>query len=100
MSNKVISLQLKEVQRKKSVFFTTGPKDYDLYHRKATLKGPEGSPYENGVFKLNIHFHPDYLFIPPKVTFKTKVYHPNVNTNRNILKKILTNVYQSQVQHQ
>ncbi|ESQ44787.1 hypothetical protein EUTSA_v10003398mg, partial [Eutrema salsugineum] len=83
-----ISLQLKEVERKNSPCFSTGPVGEDLYHWKAIITGPKGSPYENGVFKLDIHFPLDYPFVPPRVMFKTKVYHPNVNTYGNIFLKM------------
>ncbi|ESQ29431.1 hypothetical protein EUTSA_v10023800mg [Eutrema salsugineum] len=88
-SAKVISLQLKEVERKNSPCFSTGPVGEDLYHWEAIITGPKGSPYENAVFKLDIHFPLDYPFAPPRVMFKTKVYHPNVNTYGNIFLKML-----------
>ena len=51
--------------------------------------GPEDSPYAGGVFFLNIHFPPDYPFKPPKVSFTTKIYHPNINSNGSICLDIL-----------
>ena len=51
--------------------------------------GPEDSPYSGGVFFLNIHFPPDYPFKPPKVSFTTKIYHPNINANGSICLDIL-----------
>jgi len=51
--------------------------------------GPGDSPYEGGVFFLNIHFPPDYPFKPPKVTFTTKIYHMNINSNGSICLDIL-----------
>ncbi|ESQ38863.1 hypothetical protein EUTSA_v10022481mg [Eutrema salsugineum] len=88
-SAKVVSLQLKEVERKNSPCFSTGPVGEDLYHWEAIITGPKGSPYENSVFKVDIHFPLDYPFAPPRVMFKTKVYHPNVNTYGNIFLEML-----------
>ena len=51
--------------------------------------GPEDSPYQGGVFFLSIHFPNDYPFKPPKVTFQTKIYHPNVNSNGAICLDVL-----------
>ena len=51
--------------------------------------GPGESPFAGGVFFVNIHFPPDYPFKPPKVSFQTKVYHPNVNSQGSICLDIL-----------
>ena len=61
----------------------------DLPSLQATIMGPADSPFSGGVFFVSIHFPPDYPFKPPKVSFQTKVYHPNVNSQGSICLDIL-----------
>ena len=42
--------------------------------------GPEESPYEGGVFYVDIQLTDAYPFEPPKMRFMTKVWHPNVSS--------------------
>ncbi|KRH92494.1 Ubiquitin-protein ligase [Pseudoloma neurophilia] len=45
---------------------------------EATIIGPVGTPYQDGVFKLEIYFPPNYPYTAPKVVFKTPIFHANI----------------------
>ncbi|RKF73459.1 Ubiquitin-conjugating enzyme E2 14 [Golovinomyces cichoracearum] len=50
----------------------------NLLNWEIILSGPQGSPYAGGKFTLLLTLPPEYPFKPPKLSFKTRIYHPNV----------------------
>jgi ubiquitin-conjugating enzyme E2 T len=51
-----------------------------MTHLSASIRGPPDTPYENGEFKLSIVIPDRYPFEPPRCTFLTPVYHPNIDS--------------------
>ena len=39
---------------------------------------PDNPPYDKGAFRIEINFPAEHPFKPPKITFKTKIYQPNI----------------------
>ena len=89
MALKRIQKELVDFNKDPPVSISAGPVNDDLFHWQATIMGPPDSPYQGGVFFLNVHFPTDYPFKPPKCTFTTKIYHPNINGNGSICLDIL-----------
>jgi len=53
----------------------------DLNLWDVTMDGPPESPYTGGKFHIQITLPKEYPFKPPTLTFRTKIYHPNVTND-------------------
>ena len=80
-----------EIKKNPPHNISAGPKDDNLFEWEATLLGPIDTPYENGVFILDIFIPEEYPLKPPNYIFKTKIYHPNINASGSICLDILKN---------
>lgn len=57
---------------------TAGPvTEDDLLHWEALIQGPEGTPFEGGIFPAELKFPKDYPLAPPSMKFLGEIFHPN-----------------------
>lgn len=58
---------------------TAGPvTEDDMFHWEALIQGPEGTPFEGGIFAAELKFPKDYPLSPPSMKFVGGgIWHPN-----------------------
>ena len=88
-SVKRLQKELEEITKDPPPNCTAGPKNDNLFEWISTIQGPSGSPYDQGIFFLDVQFPQDYPFKPPKITFRTRIYHCNINSQGLICLDIL-----------
>ena len=63
--------------------------DENILKGKALIIGSKDTPYQHGYYLFEIEYPEDYPFKPPKVSFVTRIYHPNINRGGGICLDIL-----------
>ena len=47
------------------------------------IRGPDKSPYENGIFRISIKLPENYPYDSPMIKFITPIYHPNLYSKKH-----------------
>lgn len=77
--NARILKETQKLQQDPIVGIYAEPSKDNARHFEVMIAGPKDSPYEGGLFKLQLYLPEDYPMVPPKVLFMTKIYHPNID---------------------
>ena len=72
---------------------SVGLKGDNIYEWEATIQGPPDTPYEGGKFILDMIFPENYPLTAPEVTFRTRIYHCNVNSDGKLSLDILGSLW-------
>ena len=80
---KRILVELNAFNKEKIDKYVIYPIVENMTFLRAIIFGPEGSPYENGKFFVDIVPPIDYPLKPPTFYFRTKIFHPNFKNNDN-----------------
>lgn len=65
------------------------PDEDNLFRWVGTILGPQDSPYEGLILKLQLEFPETYPYKPPNCQFKSGCYHPNVDMAGRICLDVL-----------
>ncbi|CAF2521570.1 unnamed protein product [Rotaria sp. Silwood2] len=94
MVSKRILKELKSIEDASGCYSATIVND-DIFHWEASIIGPDDSPYEGGVYRLDIRIPSNFPISPPRIRFKTKIYHPNIHFTGAICIDILQTQWNS-----
>lgn len=72
--------ELADIRADKVSYITADPIGDSLTDLKGSFKGPQGTPYEGGVYEVSIKIPNEYPFKPPVMKFITKIWHPNISS--------------------
>ncbi|KAG0228853.1 putative ligase [Mortierella sp. GBAus27b] len=86
----LLKRQLKDLSKNPVEGFSAGLVDEsNIFEWEILIMGPQDTLYEGGFYKAIMTFPPDYPLMPPKLAFKTEIYHPNVYPNGDVCISIL-----------
>ena len=77
-SNRLLK-EFKEITKEKDGNVVLYPNENNIYEWSGKIKGPIGTPYEDGNFYILCEISSSYPVTPPVIKFISKVFHPNIH---------------------
>ena len=93
MSHARIQSELEAIEKEPIKDVTVMIKGNDITRWRVIIPGPGDTPYEGGTFSVKLNFPENYPDSPPLVSFKTKIFHPNVDIDNIVYLDILKTQY-------
>ena len=81
---KILWRQQQELLKKSPDCVTPIINDEDPIDIQADIEGPQGTPYEAGIFRVKLFIPSEFPQLAPKGYFMTKIFHPNVSEKGEI----------------
>lgn len=89
-AQKRLMKEMADIQKDREKWLSVEPLDESNYLLWRILLIPQAYPYDKGAFKVEIAYPAEYPFKPPKITFKTSIYHPNIDEKGQICLPIIS----------
>jgi peroxin-4 len=77
-SNRLLK-EVKEIKKERDGNFIINPNENNLHEWYGSIKGPVGTPYQDGLFEIACQISNSYPVTPPNLKFKSKIFHPNIH---------------------
>ena len=77
--NPRILKEIKQLKKEPIVGIYAEPEIENPRYFKVMIAGPKDSPYEGGLFNLQLYLPEEYPMVPSKVLFMSKIYHTNID---------------------
>jgi len=77
-SNRLIK-EFRDLKKENELNFKLYPEENNLHRWSGVLKGPMGTSYQTGQFKIKCKIPISYPISPPEIYFQSKIFHPNIH---------------------
>eukprot|EP01064_Diplonema_japonicum_P003442 TRINITY_DN1221_c0_g1_i2.p1 TRINITY_DN1221_c0_g1~~TRINITY_DN1221_c0_g1_i2.p1 ORF type:complete len:152 (+),score=34.29 TRINITY_DN1221_c0_g1_i2:59-514(+) len=77
-STRRLGKELSELMKEPVEGVSVAANETDMFKWTAQVEGPKGTPYEGGIFAVEVTIPTEYPFKAPSFQFRTVPYHPSV----------------------